>query len=89
MQLVAKIHKPLMAAALVVTAPAFAIDLVGVHDLAAKSDPQLQAAVYRRQATGENERQAWSNLLPTLSGGVTRDRGDTKTNVSGFFVPES
>jgi len=88
MQLVAKNHKLVMIAALFVTAPAFAVDLVGVHDLAAKSDPQLQAAAYRRQATGENERQAWSNLLPTLSGGATRNWGDAETNVSGFFVPE-
>ena len=58
MQLVAKNHKLLMIIALFVTVPAFAVDLVGIHDLAVKSDPQLQAAAFRRQATGENERQA-------------------------------
>ncbi len=88
MQLVAKNHRLLMTAALFVTAPAFAVDLVGVHDLAVKSDPQLQAAAYRRQATGENERQAWANLLPTLSGGANRTWGDVERKVSEFFVPE-
>ena len=88
MQLIAKNHKLLMTAAFLITPPVFAVDLVGVHDLAAKSDPQLQAAVYRRQATGENERQAWSNLLPTLSGGANRNWGDAETNVSEINLPE-
>ena len=44
--------------------PALAVDLVGVHDLAVKNDPILQAAGFRREATDENERQAWANLLP-------------------------
>lgn len=89
MQLVANNHKLLMTAALFITAPAFAVDLVGVHDLAVKSDPQLQAAAYRRQATGENERQAWSNLLPTISGSVSLTRGDNETSIAGTTVSES
>ena len=89
MQLIAKNKKLLMTAALFITAPAFAVDLVGIHDLAVKSDPQLQAAAYRRQATSENERQAWSNLLPTLSGGATRYWGDSETNVSEINPPDS
>jgi len=89
MQLIAKNHKLLMIGALFVTAPAFAVDLVGVHDLAVKSDPQLQAAAYRRQATGENERQAWSNLLPTLSGSASLTKGDNETAVGGVTVSES
>jgi outer membrane protein len=87
MRLIAKNHKLLMISALFITAPAFAVDLVGVHDLAVKSDPQLQAAAFRRDATGENERQAWSNLLPTISGGATRSWGDAKTKVGEFSVP--
>jgi outer membrane protein len=89
MRLIAKNHKLLMISALFITAPAFAVDLVGVHDLAVKSDPQLQAAAFRRDATGENERQAWSNLLPTISGGATRNWGDAKTKVGEFSVPGS
>ena len=89
MQLVAKNHMLLMTAAMFITAPAFAVDLVGVHDLAVKSDPQLQAAAYRRQSTGENERQAWSNLLPTISGSASLTRGDSETSIAGTTVSES
>jgi outer membrane protein len=89
MQLIAKNHKLLMIAAMFITAPAFAVDLVGVHDLAVKSDPQLQAAAYRRQATGENERQAWSNLLPTISGSASLTKGDNETSIAGATVSES
>jgi outer membrane protein len=89
MQLIAKNHKLLMIAAMFITAPAFAVDLVGVHDLAVKSDPQLQAAAYRRQATGENERQAWSNLLPTISGSAALTKGDNETSIAGTTVSES
>jgi outer membrane protein len=75
-------QKLLLAALFLVASPAMAVDLVGVHDLAIKNDPQLQAAAYRRDATGENKRQAWSNLLPTISGGATRTFGDTDSNVA-------
>jgi len=89
MQFIAKNKKLLMTATLFITAPAFAVDLVGIHDLAAKSDPQLQAAVYRRQATSENERQAWSNLLPTILGSSGVTRGDTTTSIQGTEVDDS
>jgi len=80
-------QKFLMAAVLLVSSPAFAVDLVGIYDLAVKNDPQLQAAAYRKDATGENTRQAWSNLLPTLSGGASRNWGDAKTKVGAFNIP--
>ena len=89
MRFFAKNKKLLMTAALLITAPAFAVDLVGIHDLAVKSDPQLQAAAYRREATAENKRQAWSNLLPTLSGGAAINRGDNETTVAGKIVDRS
>lgn len=79
----------LVAAVFFISTPAFAVDLVGVHDLAVKYDPQLQAAAYRKEATGENERQAWSNLLPTLSGSASMARGDSETSVSGTSVDKS
>jgi outer membrane protein len=72
----------LMATAFFISSPVFAVDLIGVHDLAAKNDPQLRAAAYRKEATGENTRQAWSNLLPSLSGSAGTTRGNTKTSVS-------
>ena len=81
-------RKFLIAAVCLISSPVFAVDLVGIHDLAIKNDPQLQAAGYRKDATGENTRQAWSNLLPTLSGGATRNWGDSKTKVGAFSIPE-
>jgi len=84
-----KNQKLLMAAAFFVASPAFAVDLIGVHDLAARNDPQLQAAAYRKEATGENERQAWSNLLPTLSGSAAINRGSSKTSIAGTTVDDS
>ena len=88
MELRINYRKLLIAAAFLMSSPAFAVDLVGIHDLAIKNDPQLQAAGYRKDATGENTRQAWSNLLPTLSGGASRNWGDSKTKVGTFSIPE-
>jgi outer membrane protein len=87
MQLYNKKQQLLMAAVFFISSPVFAVDLVGVHDLAAKNDPQLQAAGYRKDATGENERQAWSNLLPTLSGGASRTWGDAESKIGGYQIP--
>jgi outer membrane protein len=93
MQFNANNHKLLMTAALFVSpflsSSVLAVDLVGVHDLAIKNDPQLQAAAYRRDATGENKRQAWANLLPTLSGGATMTRGDSETEIAGATVSKT
>jgi len=80
--------KLLAMAVCLVTSPAFAVDLIGVHDLAVKSDPQLQAAAYRKDATGENTRQAWANMLPSLNGGATRNWGDSKTKVGQINIPD-
>lgn len=79
----------LLAALFFISSPVFAIDLVGVHDLAARNDPQLRAAAFRKDATGENKAQAWSNLLPTISGGAGWNWGDAKTKVGSFAVPPS
>ncbi len=79
----------LMAAVFFISSPAFAVDLVGIHDLAVKNDPRLQAAAYRKDATGENKRQAWSNLLPTISGGADLTRGNSKTSIAGNTVDRS
>ena len=81
-------RKFLITAVFLISSPAFAVDLVGVHDLAIKNDPQLQAAAYRKEATGENTRQAWSNLLPTISGRATRDWGNATTRVGEIRIPD-
>ena len=67
---------------LLASTQAFAVDLVGVHDLALKNDPRLRAAEYRRDATGENKTQAWANLLPDLSADGSLARGNTKVNIA-------
>ncbi|MBT8073518.1 MAG: TolC family outer membrane protein [Xanthomonadales bacterium] len=82
-------HKLALAATFLVSSPAFAVDLIGVHDLAARNDPALQAAAFRKEATGENERQAWSNLLPSLSGSASQTWGSSTTSVSGTQVDDS
>jgi len=89
MQFNIKNQKLVLAATFFISSPAFAVDLVGVHDLAVKNDPRLQAAAYRRDATGENERQAWSNLLPTLSGSASINRGSSETSIAGTKVDKS
>jgi len=68
--------------ALATMTPASAVDLVGVHDLAIKNDPVLQAAANRRDAVGENERQAWANLLPALTGSAGLNKGDSTSTIS-------
>ena len=65
-----------------------AVDLVGVHDAAVNSDPQLRAAEYRRDASGENTAQARANFLPSINGGMNITDGDSKTNVAGFTVSD-
>ena len=66
---------------LVVSPEAMAVDLMGVHDLALKSDPRLQAAEYRREATAENKTQAWANLLPQLGASGSWSKGNIKTTI--------
>ena len=82
-------HKVLMTAVFFISSPVHAVDLIGVHDLAAKNDPGLQAAAYRKEATGENTRQAWSNLLPTIGGSAGMTRGTTTTSIQGIEVDDS
>jgi outer membrane protein len=69
------------------SAPAWAVDLVGVYELALKNDPRLRAAEYRREATGENKAIARANLLPQIGVGGTWSRGDTETDFPNPFPP--
>jgi outer membrane protein len=74
----------LLCAPALFSAPAWAVDLVGVHDLAAQNDPRLKAAVARRDATGENRAIARANLLPQIGAGGAWSRGDSETDIPGF-----
>ena len=73
-----------LAVAGLLSAPALAVDLMGVHDLALESDPRLRAADFRRQATGENKAIARANLLPQLGASGNWARGDAETDIPGF-----
>lgn len=77
-----KLMGPVIAAVLAAPA-AHAIDLVGVHDLALKSDPQLQAAAFQLQATEENKAIARANLLPQLGATGAWTRGQSETDFAG------
>lgn len=79
----------LVSAGLLLSSPAYAVDLVGVHDLALKSDPQLQAADFQRQATGENKAIARANLLPDLGAAGRWNWGTSATSVPGLDLDDS
>ena len=79
----------LVSTGLLMSFPALAVDLVGVHDLALKSDPRLRAAEFRREATGENRKIARANLLPQLGASGTWNYGTNKTKTPEFEFPDS
>ncbi|MEE8495622.1 MAG: TolC family outer membrane protein [Xanthomonadales bacterium] len=83
--------KPLWAicTGLLASPAAMAVDLVGVHDLALKSDPKLQAAEYRRQAAAENKTQAWANLLPQLSANGNWSKGNSQVSLGGIQLTDN
>jgi outer membrane protein len=74
---------------------ASATDLLGVYEDALKSDPQIHGADANRLASREARPQAWSALLPQLSGAASRvqDKQDgTQATVNfdpvtGTFIP--
>jgi len=74
----------LLSMTLLLSSPVAAVDLMGVHDLAEQNDPRLQAAEFRREATGENKSIAWSNLLPQIGAGGAWTRGDSELDIEGF-----
>ena len=79
----------LVSTGLLVSSPVLAVDLVGVHDLALDYDPLLQAADYRRQATGESKAIARANLLPQLGASGRWNWGETETKVPGLELDDS
>ena len=60
--------------ALVSMSAANAMDLVGVYQDALKNDPQLRQADANRLAAREARPQAWSALLPQISGTASRSQ---------------
>lgn len=78
----------LLCAGLLAPPVAMAVDLIGVHDLALESDPRLQAAEYRREATAENKTQAWANLLPQLGASADWNKGHTDTSIAGTEISQ-
>jgi len=79
----------LVSAGLLMSSPVMAVDLVGVHDLARKSDPRLQAAEFRREAVGENRKIARANLLPQISASGSWNWGNSKTDVPGLDIDDA
>jgi len=71
------------------SAPAGAVDLVGVHDLAVKSDPRLQAAEYRREATMEQRKIARANLLPQLGASGSWNWGNSETDIPELDIDDT
>lgn len=70
-------------------APAGAVDLMGVYELAEQNDPELRAADYQRRATGENPNQARAALLPQISGSASKTIGSSTAEVAGVEQPSS
>ncbi|NNJ66108.1 MAG: TolC family outer membrane protein [Xanthomonadales bacterium] len=79
----------LIGAGLIAASPVYAVDLVGVHDLAFENDPRLRAADFRREATGEEKAIARANLLPDLAAGARANWGQSKTEIGvpGIEIP--
>lgn len=50
-----------------VTSYSRADTLMGVYEIALKSDPQLKSAFYDQEAVAEGVEQAWAGYLPTIS----------------------
>jgi len=65
-------------------APAQAMGILEVQDLALASDPQLLAAQARSDAAGAGKLGAWSNFLPQLSGNRSRSRTYNQNQSTSF-----
>jgi outer membrane protein len=68
---------------------ASAKDLVGVYEDALKSDPQIRQADANRLAAREARPQAWSALLPQLSGTLSRTQDKQDGNEPGGSIGSS
>lgn len=72
-----------LAVTALLAAPAAAVDLMGVYELAKDNDPQLRAAEFRRDATGEALPQARAALLPQLDASAWQTIGESERRALG------
>lgn len=77
------------AAALALTTPALAVDLLGVYELASTNDPQIQAAERRLEASTFQEAIARASLLPSISGNISRDFGNSQPSLDGTDLTDN
>ncbi len=74
---------------LVFVTPLWAVDLIGVYELARTNDAELRAAELRRQAAEEVTVQARSALLPRLDGSANRTLGRSSPAIPGLDLESS
>ncbi len=84
-----KLITGIMLAGLLSSTQASAVDLIGVLDMAIKNDPSIKAQAWRRDATGENRKQALASLLPTISGSASMSRGNSTVDIDGVQVSDN
>lgn len=78
-----------MLAGMLSSTQASAVDLIGVLDMAIKNDPTIKAQAWRRDATGENRKQALASLLPNIAGSASISRGNSVADIDGVQVSDS
>ncbi|MFW5815616.1 MAG: TolC family outer membrane protein [Wenzhouxiangella sp.] len=66
---------------------AFAVDLLGVYELAQTNDAELRAAERRLAVAGEIPVQTRAALLPQLSGSASQTLGESSSSVDGNSLP--
>ena len=76
------------AVAMLASVSATAIDLVALHDIAAKQDAELQAAFFRKQASNKLTNIAWANFYPQISGTYNKNWGTSEASTAGNPVPD-
>lgn len=69
---------------LLLTAPAGAVDLMGVYELAQRNDPEIRAAERRLAAAGEIPVQARSALLPQLFATASANQGQSDPRIGAI-----
>jgi outer membrane protein len=68
---------------------AFAVDLLGVYELAQTNDAELRAAERRLAVAGEIPVQTRAALLPQLSGSASQTLGRSSPSVGGTSLPSN
>ena len=73
------------ALALTLTSPAYALNLAQSYQLALQQDATYQASRAEAAANREAVPMAFAQLLPNLSGSLSRNKSDTNSTVPGFL----